>query len=346
MSTLFNRNEEKKLPEKITAFKIFVFSLVCSVFFIYPNIAFFSMEREYLGESKSTVHLLFFIFRYLFFATLTWLLIIVNLRKIKTPLFVKRLLCSLAITLIAYGIYIGFSVVLSPKQEWFTGLLLFQFFVIFIFSMLVGHLTFLLSEQRKKEHEIEQLRIENLESRYNALANQINPHFFFNSLNGLASLIRKKNDELTLEYVNKLSDVFRYILQSERKVMVSLEEELGFLKAFIYMMEVRFAGKLVFLSEVAEDKLDLRIPVLSLLPLLENIVLHNTIDSEHKMEVRIWLNESSELVVSNPIFPKLVAPETNGTGLKNLESRFWLLLNRRIRIINDGKTFAVFLPLK
>lgn len=346
MKTLFKKLEEKDMPEKFTPLRLFVFSLICSVFFIYPNITFFSMEREYLGESKNTVHILFFIFRYLYFAGLTWLLIIVNLRKLKTPVFSKRLIYSLLITTVSYIIYIGFSIVLNPKQEWFTGLILFQFFVIFIFSMLAGHLTFLLSEQRRKEHEIEQLRIENLESRYNALTNQINPHFFFNSLNGLTSLIRKKNEDLTLEYVNKLSDVFRYILQSDRKVMVPLEEELGFLKAFIYMMEVRFAGKLSFVSEVPDDKRDLRIPVLSLLPLLENIVLHNTIDSDHKMEVRVWLNEDSELVVSNPVFPKLVLTETNGTGLKNLESRFWLLLNRKIRIKNDGKSFAVFLPLK
>jgi sensor histidine kinase YesM len=346
MKTLFKKLEEKDMPEKFTPLRLFIFSLICSVFFIYPNIAFFSMEREYLGESKNTVHILFFIFRYFYFAGLTWLLIIMNLRKLKTPVFSKRLVYSLVITAVSYILYIGFSVVLNPKQEWFTGLILFQFFVIFIFSMLVGHLTFLLSEQRRKEHEIEQLRIENLESRYNALTNQINPHFFFNSLNGLTSLIRKKNEELTLEYVNKLSDVFRYILQSNRKVMVTLEEELGFLKAFIYMMEVRFAGKLMFVSEVPVDKRDLKIPVLSLLPLLENIVLHNTIDSDHKMEVRIWLNEDSELVVSNPVFPKLAPPETGGTGLKNLESRFWLLLNRKIKIENDGKTFAVFLPLK
>ena len=248
--------------------------------------------------------------------------------------------------MIAYLVYIGFSVVLSPKQEWITGLLLFQFFVIFIFSLLAGHLSFLLSEQRRKEHEIEQLRIENLESRYNALTNQINPHFFFNSLNGLTLLIRKKNEELTLEYVNKLSDVFRYILQSDRKVMVTLADELDFLKAFSYMMEVRLARKLVFIAEVPDDKRDLKIPVLSLLPLLENIVLHNTIDSEHKMEVRIWLNDACELAVANPIYPKLVPSESNGTGLKNLESRFLLLLNRKIRIENDGKIFTVYLPLK
>jgi LytS/YehU family sensor histidine kinase len=112
------------------------------------------------------------------------------------------------------------------------------------------------------------------------------------------------------------------------------------------MMEVRFARKLVFIEDVPCDKRDLKIPVLSLLPLLENIVLHNTIDSEHKMEVRIWLNDACELAVTNPIYPKLVPSETNGTGLKNLESRFLLLLNRKIRIDNDGNTFTVYLPLK
>ncbi|MBN2667195.1 MAG: histidine kinase [Bacteroidales bacterium] len=346
MKTLFKKPQQTELPEKITPLRLLLFSLISSVFFIYPNIAFFSMEREHLEEAKGTVHLLFFIFRYLYFAGLTWLLISANLKNLKTPHIRKRLVYSAIITVVAYLVYIGFSVILSPKQEWFTGLLLFQFFVIFIFSMLAGHLSFLLTEQRRKEHEIEQLKIENLESRYSALTNQINPHFFFNSLNGLTSLIRKKNDELTLEYVNKLSDVFRYILQSDRKVMVTLADELDFLKAFGYMMEVRFARKLVFIADVPDDKRDLKIPVLSLLPLLENLVLHNTIDSEHKMELRIWLNDACELVISNPIYPKLVPPETNGTGLKNLESRFWLLLDRKIRIDNDGKTFTVSLPLK
>lgn len=346
MKNLFKKPQQTDLPEKITPLRLLLFSLISSVFFIYPNIAFFSMEREHLGEAKSTVHLLFFIFRYLYFAGLTWLLISINLKKLKTPHISKRLVYSAIITVMAFLIYIGFSVILSPKQEWFTGLLLFQFIVIFIFSMLVGHLSFLLTEKRRKEHEIEQLKIENLESRYSALTNQINPHFFFNSLNGLTSLIRKRNDELTLEYVNKLSDVFRYILQSDKKAMVTLADELDFLKAFGYMMEVRFAHKLVFIADVPDDKRDLKIPVLSLLPLLENLVLHNTIDSEHKMELRIWLNDACELVVSNPIYPKLVPPETNGTGLKNLESRFLLLLDRKIRIDNDGKTFNVFLPLK
>jgi sensor histidine kinase YesM len=92
--------------------------------------------------------------------------------------------------------------------------------------------------------------------------------------------------------------------------------------------------------------MDLKIPVLSLLPLIDNVITHNTIDSEHKMEIAIRLNDNSELVVTNPIFPKLTLPDTNGTGIKNLENRFMLLINKKIRIENDGKMFSVFLPLK
>lgn len=335
-----------KIFDKYSPLKLLLISLVFGVFTIYPNIAFFAMEHEYLGESKHTAHILYFIFRYLFFSGLIWLLLTYNLLRLKSSEFRKRLIHTFLLTLAGYLIYIGFSVLLSPKPEWYSGMLLFQFFVIFLFCALIGHVAHLYSEQRRKEQEIELLKIENLQSRFDALTNQINPHFFFNSLNGLTSVIRKRNEEKALEYVNKLSDVFRYILQSDKKGLVTLEEELSFVQAFSYMMEIRLARKLIFSIDIDQRKKELKIPVLSLLPLLDNVVVHNTIDSEHKMVVKIWLNENEELVVSNPVFPKLIPSATSGTGLENLESRFSLLMNKHIRIENDGKIFSIYLPLK
>jgi sensor histidine kinase YesM len=327
-------------------FRILLVSLISALFIIYPNITIFSLEREHLGVAKQTAHLLYFIFRFLFFSALIWLLIIYNVRKIKLSVFSKRLIYSFLITAAGYIIYIGFSILLSPKPEWLSGMLAFQFLVMFVLCALIGHVTYLYAEQRRKEQQIEQLKIENLQSRYDALSNQINPHFFFNSLNGLTSVIRKKNEENALEYVNKLSDVFRYILQSDKRGLVTLGEELEFVKAFFYMMEIRFANKLVFNINVKEEFKILKLPVLSLLPLIENVVVHNTIDSDHHMEVNICLNPQMELSVSNPVFPKLSPPDTNGIGLKNLEHRFSLLMNNHIRIINDGYRFTVYLPLK
>jgi LytS/YehU family sensor histidine kinase len=112
------------------------------------------------------------------------------------------------------------------------------------------------------------------------------------------------------------------------------------------MMEIRFANKFILRINVSEDNKNLKIPVLSLLPLIDNIVMHNTIDSEHIMDVSISMNPQMELSVSNPIFPKLSPPESNGTGLKNLENRFMLLMNSKIRVVDNKTSFTVFLPLK
>ena len=334
------------LLDKYSSFKLLLISLLSAVFVVYPNIACFWWELSFLDEAARTPHIQFFVFRYLFFTVLIWLLLKGNLQKMKLFSIKKRFLYNILVTAIAYFIYVGISNFCCSRADCFTSVLLFQFLVVCIVCTFIGHVSFLYSIQRKKEQEIEQLMIENLESRCNALANQINPHFFFNSLNGLTALIRKKNNEITLEYVNKLSDVFRYILQSDKKGLVTLKEELEFVQAFRYMMEVRFANKLVFDIEVEEENMNLKIPVLSLLPLIDNVVVHNMIDSLHKMEVTIRLNDSQELVVSNPIYPKISPPATNGTGLRNLENRFSLLMNEQIRIEDDGKMYRVYLPLK
>jgi sensor histidine kinase YesM len=334
------------LDKRTSFFKLLLISLLGAVFITYINTAYFAWELSFLDESDRIPHTLYFIYRFVFFSVLIWILLRYNLDKIITPVFKTRLAQNFLIMGIAYLAYIGISFLSGYKADCFTGTLLFQFFVTWIFGTLIGHVSILYSEKRRKEQEIEQLKVENLQSRYDALTNQVNPHFFFNSLNGLTSLIRKKNDENTLAYVNKLSDVFRYILQSEKKGLVTLEEELEFMQSFRYMMEVRFANKLSFVVKVENDKMNLKIPILTLLPLIDNVVVHNTIDSEHKMVVNIWLNDQMELVISNPVFPKLAPPDTNGTGLKNLENRFSLLMNKQIRIANDGKIFHVYLPLK
>ena len=326
--------------------KLIVISLISSLFIVYPNIACFSWDLRHMNFEQHNPYKIFFIFRFLFFTLFIWLLLEYNFKKVKTPLFGRRLMHSFVITTVAYLLYVCISLLLKYKADCFTGVLLFQFVVAGIVCTFAGHISVLTLEQRSKEQEIEKLKIENLQSHCDALTNQINPHFFFNSLNSLTSLIRKKNEENALEYVNKLSDVFRYVLQSDKKGLVSLGDELGFVNAFLYMMEVRFANKLIFNITVSRENRDLKLPVLSLLPLVENVVVHNTIDSEHKMEVNICLNTSMELSVSNPIFPKLSQPDSNGTGLRNLENRFQLLVNRKIRVVDDGSRFTVYLPLK
>ncbi len=331
--------------DKYSTIKLLLISFISSILVVYPNITWLPWEIGMLDESQRIYYLLLFALRCIFYTAFIFLLIKINLSKIKTPSFAKRLRDNALISIVAFGIYIGLFFLVGIKIRHLGSLVLFQFFIICILCTLMGYIYFLYTEQRKKEKEIEQLRIENLQSQYDALTNQINPHFFFNSLNGLTSLIRKKDDDVTLTYVNKLSDVFRYILQSNKKGLVTLSEELEFVNAFQYMMEVRFANKLKYNIKVDEKHLFYKLPVLSIMPLLDNIVVHNTIDSDHKMVVTIDLNEEIELVISNPIYPKLSSPVTNGTGLKNLKNRFSLLMNKQIRVENNETTFRVYLPL-
>jgi hypothetical protein len=335
-----------QLFDRYNSFKLLLISLIGAIFIIYPDIANLSWKLSFLDESEHAAHLVFFLFQYVYFALLIWGLLAYDLKKIKEASFKKRSVRTFLITAVTYALFVFIMYIWQGKIHGYGSLLLFQFSVVFIVCTFVGHVSMMYRVQLKKEQEIEQLKIENLQSRFDALSNQINPHFFFNSLNSLTALIRKKNDENTLAFVNKMSDVFRYILQSEKKGLVTLREELEFVEAFRYMMEIRFAHKLEYIIGVDNDKSDLKIPVLSLMPLIDNIVTHNTIDSRHKMTITIRLNERSELIVSNPVYPKLTPSETNGTGLKNLENRFAFLMNKQIRIENDEKTYTVYLPLK
>ncbi|MCC8134364.1 MAG: histidine kinase [Tannerellaceae bacterium] len=333
------------LLDRYTSLQLLVVSVIGAIFVIYPNIACLPWELSFMDPSEHPSFLIFFAFRYIFFVGLIWGLIKFNQEKISTSDFRKRMLVTLLWTGVAYLFYAGISLLSGTKHDCFGSILLFQFFITFIVCTFVGHVSQMYAVQRTKELEIEQLKVETLQSRCDALANQINPHFFFNSLNGLTGLVRKKDEEKTIEYVTKLSDIFRYILQSDKKGLVSLEEELKFVEAFRYTMEVRFANKLVFDIEVEENKRGLKLPVLSLLPLIDNIVVHNTIDSEHIMKVSICVNEQNELMISNPLYPKLVPPATNGTGLKNVENRLVLLTGKSIRTESDGGIYYVYLPL-
>ena len=326
--------------------KLLLIALGCALFVIYPEVTWIPWELSKITESEKTGYVIFFIFRYFYYACFIFLMLQLNLKKITDSSLWSRLGKNMLISVIAYAIYAAISFFIYSRVRHLGSLILFEFLIMCFIGTFVGHIFRLYIQQRKSEKELEQLKFENLQSRCDALANQINPHFFFNSLNGLTSLIRKKNMEDTLTYVNKLSDVFRYILQSDRKGLVTLEEELEFVDAFRYLMEVRFANKLEYQVSVDPSVLSDKIPVLSILPLLDNVVVHNMIDSDHKMLIDIYVNDNAELVVSNPIYPKLAPPTTNGTGLTNLENRFTLLMNKQVRIENDDTVFKVYLPLK
>lgn len=331
---------------RLKTWQLFLVSLVATALVMYPSITWLPWELSRLVGEAKLYKWISFVSQVGLLVLLFYFLISYNFKSIANYPFWKRFLINFAVSLFSFFIYGVAFYLLDTRVIHYGSLVLFQFFLASVICTLLGHITMLYMETRKKEQEIEELRVQNLKSSYDALTNQINPHFFFNSLQGLASLIRKKDEQVTLTYLEKLSDVFRYILQSNQKGIVSLGEELAFVDAFRYMMEVRFADKLRYIIDIDNQYMSLQLPVLSILPILDNIVVHNTVDSDHKMTIHISINEEKELVISNPIFPKLIKADTNGTGLANLESRFRLLMNRSIRYYSDDVHFTVILPLK
>lgn len=218
-----------------------------------------------------------------------------------------------------------------------------------IFILLTVLLTMLLlhlfDKKQEMKLEYEKIKVKQLQSSYNALMGQINPHFFFNSLNGLNSLIRAGEQEKTLEYLEGLSNVFRYILQSNHKTLVSLDEELQFVKAYTYLLGVRYEHKLFFSIQVEETYLRKKLPILSLLPLIENAVKHNVICKRHPLQIQIYTKSDNWLVILNSIRPKMEETVGHGIGLKNLRERYRMLTGRNIQIANANGCFEVFLPL-
>ena len=320
-----------------------IVSLACTIFVLYTNIAWFMC-----GSAFDDVQILIpfaelFAIRFFYIWLVFWLLIRFTLSKPKMSL-PRRILNNLLLSLVAFAGYWVIRMQFDVYEA--VSLPTFQFLVIGLLSSMLGYIYLFYIEQREKDKEIERLQIESLKSRCAALTNQIHPHFFFNSLNGVSALVRKSDNSCTLAYIDKLSDIFRYILQSDNKSLVTLNEELAFVEAFRHIMEVRFANKFQIEVDVKAEYRNLRLPILSLLPLLENVTVHNMIDSEHRMTIGISINEERELIVTNPIYPKLSAPDTNGTGLQNLENRFRLMLGTEIKIIDDGKSFTVVMPLK
>jgi len=325
--------------------KTWLISLLLAFFVAYPNNAWLVCDLEWFVKPEDVGgYVAFYFFRFGFFWLLIWLILRYDYKKMTSIIFAKHLWKNLLLTLIGFAVYEVLTFAFKQFDHFFS-ILFFQFIVIWLVTAFVSYIYVLFDNQVKKEKEIERLQIENLESRCNALTNQINPHFFFNSLNGISSLVRKKNDENTLKYISELSDIFRYILQSESRSLVKLDDELKFVEAFSHVMQVRYGTKLNITVDVPENKRFMQLPVLSLLPLLENATTHNMIDSEHVMNINIRLDANGMLTVSNPIYPKLAPPVTNGTGLKNLDARFEMMLSRNIVVTNDGTTYMVSLPL-
>ncbi|MBO7285499.1 MAG: histidine kinase [Alistipes sp.] len=213
-----------------------------------------------------------------------------------------------------------------------------------VVSALYAFVYTLMQQRQQIVVENERLKTENLSTRYNMLMGQINPHFFFNSLNSLAMLVRERDDERALKYIDQLSYTFRYIIQNGQCGVTTLREELEFAEAYIYLFKIRYEDKLFFDFDIDPKYKNWTLPALSLQPLIGNTVKHNSITTKNPLNVTIRVVDGV-LEIENPKHKKLDVEPSTGIGLENLSSRWEIVIGKPIEVIEDEKRFMVRLPL-
>ncbi|MBD1386680.1 histidine kinase [Mucilaginibacter rigui] len=204
----------------------------------------------------------------------------------------------------------------------------------------------LLQQNYENQHvnmELECMKGDNLAAQYEMLKQQINPHFLFNSLNTLKAMV-ETGDEDSVDFILKLSNFYRFTLESRKLDLIHLYEEMEILNAYLFLQRARFDGGFTFTNNLTDRTLKTLVPPFTLQLLIENCIKHNIVSLQHPLQIRLY-EDGEYIVVENMLQVKKGEVSSTGVGLKNIGLRYGHLLEKEIEIINDEKFFKVKLPL-
>lgn len=250
-----------------------------------------------------------------------------------TGLFVLRLLTALGVEGESFTEFIA-NETLKPYQFglWITLSIVAIFHAIYFYNSY--------QQNRIKEQKV---IAGTASAKFDALKNQLDPHFLFNSLNVLTSLI-EENPDNAQKFTTSLSKVYRYVLEQKNKELVTVDEELQFAKTYMSLLKMRFEDSIVFsMPEKASDPESKVVP-LSLQLLLENAVKHNMVTSSKPLHIKIY-EDHDNLIVENNLQPKQIVKKSSGVGLSNIKQRYELLTNKKVFINKEANRFAVAIPM-
>ncbi|MEO9803928.1 MAG: histidine kinase [Reichenbachiella sp.] len=200
-------------------------------------------------------------------------------------------------------------------------------------------------EWRQAAIDVERLKNENLKSKFESLKSQVNPHFLFNSLNALTSLVYADQGK-AVQFIQKLSEVYRYVLDHQNDEVVDLKTEVDFLKSYVYLNKIRFGDNF----EVTYTNLDSvnsadSVPPVTLQMLIENCIKHNEISKENRLHITVE-REGQVIIVENNINPiKVAKQDSNGLGLSNIISRYEMLSDKKVEVSPTETSFKVVVPI-
>ena len=180
-------------------------------------------------------------------------------------------------------------------------------------------------------------------AQFESLKNQIDPHFLFNSLNVLSSLI-EENPENAQKFTTSLSKIYRYVLEQKDKELVPVAEELAFAKTYMNLLKMRFENSITYELPVGFTNDEAKVVPLSLQLLLENCIKHNIVSESKPLHIKIYI-ENNQLVVENNLQKKEILSERKGVGLQNIVNRYAIITQRKVLVEETEKSFKILLPI-
>lgn len=229
----------------------------------------------------------------------------------------------------------------SPDQVFLVNM--YSIFLV-LPSFSIYYVVFFIREWKKSKLESELLQKENMQSQLSSLKNHLDPHFLFNNLNILSSLL-EKGESASQDYLNKFAEVYRYMLQNKSMELIPLRQELEFIDSYMHLIQMRFKEALSFSVDIPEEKMECTLPPLTLQMLIENVVKHNALDENSPLQITIDSQSEDYLRIQNNIISKKVSFPSNGSGLENIKSRYKFYTDQQVIIENNGINFTVKVPL-
>jgi sensor histidine kinase YesM len=221
--------------------------------------------------------------------------------------------------------------------------LIYYLLLLVIAPAFIEFAVFLLNRWRTSLAEMEKYKKENAEYRFETLRTQVNPHFLFNSLNTLSSLVYEDREKAA-GFIRDLSDVYRYVLENRSRETIVLKEEIRFIKSFVYLYQLRFDNKLNVEINIADTLLEKLVAPMTLQLLVENAVKHNIVSTLKPLSISITTDVNDYLIVENNL-QKKTGVVSSEIGLKNISSRYAFLTRKPVEVIETESEFIVKVPL-
>lgn len=244
-----------------------------------------------------------------------------------------------------WGVYLVEDLYFGKSHTWYNWIM--DYLINFIVQTVVCFSCisyFYIMALTKTQERLSAAQLAQSEMQLRVLQQKVDPHFLFNSLNVLSTLVDKK-PKIAGEFIARMAELYRYILHTQNIEIVPLKDELDFAESYLYLLRQRFGEAYDFQWHIESAEIDDQMIVPAALQgLLENVVKHNAGDQTEPLKVKVELSEDC-LRVENEIRAKSGLPATSGTGLQNLIARYRFLTEKPIEILRNGNIFSVSIPL-